>query len=52
MFVSAQVKRRLHTSCGLHMCGLFALDQVNDIALRRIGIAILKHEDFINPVLL
>jgi hypothetical protein len=52
MFFSAWIKRRIHTSCGLHMCGLFALDQVDDIALRRIGIAILKHEDFIYPVLL
>ena len=34
------------------MYGLFALDQVDDIALRRIGIAILKDEDFIYPVLL
>ena len=34
------------------MCGLFPLDQVDDIALRRIRIAILKDKDFIDAVLL
>ena len=43
---------RQHTGCGLYLCSLFAMDEVDNVALRRIGVAIFKNEDFVYAVFL
>lgn len=42
----------MRTSDGLDIECLFAMDKVDDISLRRIGVAVFKDEDFVDSIFL
>lgn len=46
------MERRSHTGRILNLRGNFTIYKVDDVALRRVGVAIFKDKDFIHAVIL
>ena len=51
-YVFGGMERRTRTGRGLYLCGFFAMYHVDNVALRRVGVAIFKDKDFVNAVFL